>query len=200
MTAFRKAKQLSPWVVVEEELSGMVYRATLIGGELFGVIRREPPNVIGDGISTVRQLVDNENVRNERHGSIFHIIADGEAADAELVRQGLSWDSVPAPGQMVFLNQKVSRGVGASTTDVTEIVHPENKILFERIAKLLNDSLVGVDFIIEDITKPWHDTPACGVIECNSLPFIDLHHYPLNGSPRNAAGALWDILVSGSPS
>jgi cyanophycin synthetase len=52
--------------------------------------------------------------------------------------------------------------------------------------------LVGIDFIIEDISKSWKEQARCGVIECNSRPFFDNHHLPFNGKPRNVAGAIWD--------
>ena len=92
------------------------------------------------------------------------------------------------------LNQKVSRSYGATTSDMTQITHPENTKLFEKIARVLGDSLVGIDFIISDISKSWMEQKRCGVIECNSLPFLDLHHYPFVGMPRDAAGALLDAV------
>lgn len=194
LKAFRSAKVLSPLALIEEELEGFVHRGALIGGKLVAVMRREPPHVIGDGGHTVRELVDEENKREKRHGATFHTIADGPEADAELVRQKLSWKSIPEKGELVTLNQKVSRGIGASTTDLTDEIHEENKKLLEKIGALLADPLVGVDFIMNDVSKPWQEQKRAGVIECNSLPFIDLHHYPLNGKPRNVAGALWDII------
>jgi cyanophycin synthetase len=93
---------------------------------------------------------------------------------------------------MVTLHEKVSRAYGASTTEMAD-VHPENEKLFVKIAAVLDDPLVGVDFMIEDMAKPWYEQ-KCGVIECNSLPFIDLHHFPLKGSARNAAGAVWEMI------
>ncbi|MDO8594161.1 MAG: hypothetical protein Q7R93_01450 [bacterium] len=198
--AFQSAKVLSPLALIEEELSGMVHRGTLIGGKLIAVMRREPPHVIGDGAHSVDELIATENKRPERHGATFHPIAKGKEADEELARQKLTWKSVPEKGRMVTLNQKVSRGVGASNSDVTDEMHNENRKLLEKIGTLLKDPLVGVDFIMEDVRVSWQDQKRCGVIECNSLPFIDLHHYPLNGKPRNVAGALWDLIFPTSKS
>ena len=62
------------------------------------------------------------------------------------------------------------------------------------IGVLLNDAIVGVDFILGDITQSWRLQPRSGVIECNSLPFIDMHHYVMKGIPKNVAGALWDLV------
>jgi len=198
LEAFLRAKKLSPWVVVESELEGAVFRGTIIGGRLIAVMRREPPYLIGDGQLTVRQLVTKANEQPERQGPIFHHLPTDEAAESELKRQGLTWQSLPASGQMVTLNQKTNRGVGGTTTDVTDQTHPANVKLMEKIGAVLADPLVGVDFIMKDISQPWPEQTKCGVIECNSLPFLDLHHYPFSGRPRNVAGALWDIVLPDS--
>lgn len=198
IAAFRSAKKLSPWAVIEEELSGLVHRVTLINGKVAGIIRRDPPFVSGDGRRTIRELAKAENALPARHGPIFHEIPLGEDAEAELKLQNLSWNSVPERGRRVVLGQKVGRGNGATNADVTADAHPENVLLFERIARVLGDPLVGVDFIIEDMARPWRAQPKCGAIECNSLPFIDLHHYPYSGKIQNAAGAVWEMIFPGS--
>jgi len=192
--AFKKAKELSPRVVVEEELKGFVFRVTLVGGKIAGVMRREPPHVIGDGKKTINELIAEENKNPLRHGPIFHELphTDEPETVAELKKQNRSPSSVPEKGRMVTLHEKVSRAYGASTTEMAD-VHPENEKLFIKIAAVLDDPLVGVDFMIEDMAKPWCEQ-KCGVIECNSLPFIDLHHFPLKGSARNAAGAVWEMI------
>lgn len=192
--AYNLAKQLSPWIVIEEEHKGLVYRATVIGGKLAGVLRREPPCVYGDGTHTIQELIDIENTNPLRQGPIFHTIAISELTHAELAKQRLSLTDVPAQGKLVTLAQKASRGLGGGATDMTDETHPDNKILFEYVAEYLQDPLVGIDFMIEDITKSWKEQKRCGVIECNSLPFIDLHLFPLRGKPRNTAALLWDTI------
>ncbi len=194
VSAIRVAKQLSPWYILEEQLEGFVYRATVIGGKVVGVIRRLPPGVYGDGVRTVRELIDEENKNPLRKGPIFHELETGEVAEAELRRQGLNYSSVPNAGKFVHLHPKVGRSSGAGNIDVTDETHPENILLFEKVSSVLKESLVGIDFIISNISKPYYAQSKSGIIEVNSLPFIDLHHYPLEGKPRDAAGTLWDIV------
>lgn len=192
--AFKKAQQLAPNVMIEEELSGYVFRGTLIGKKLIAVLRREPAYVIGDGIHKVRDLIDTENKNPLRQGPIFHQLALDEEAIKELTHWNKTADTVPKKDEIVTLGQKTSRSVGGGITDMTDIIHPDNKVMLEKIAEVLDDPLIGVDFIMDDVSKSWRDQPRSGVIECNSAPFIDLHHYPLVGKPHNVASALWDII------
>ncbi|OGI63441.1 hypothetical protein A2818_00755 [Candidatus Nomurabacteria bacterium RIFCSPHIGHO2_01_FULL_40_12] len=192
---FKKAKKLSPLVIVEEELKGYLFRGTLVGGKLAGVVRRDQPEVRGDGVHTLLELLEEENKRPERKGPIFHQIIVDKETEMELKRENIEMDDIPAAGRVVTFSQKTSRGCGGTTTEVTEITHPENVKMLEHVASFLNDPLIGVDFIIEDITKSWREEQHCGIIECNSLPFIDLHHYPLFGKSKNIAGKLWDLVM-----
>ncbi len=195
MIGYRKAKKLSPFVIVEEELNGYLFRGTLIDGKLVGVVKRDQPAITGDGVHTVRELWEEENKRPERKGPIFHPILIDHEAEVELARQGVTMESIPEKGKVITFSQKTSRGCGGTTTELTELTHPENIIMLERIGTFLENPIVGVDFIIEDITKPWFEEQHCGIIELNSLPFIDLHHYPLFGKPNNVAGKLWDLVI-----
>jgi cyanophycin synthetase len=192
--AFYSAQKLCPWVVVEEELQGPVFRATVVGGKLIGVARRDIPQIIGDGVHSIGELASASNEHPGRDEDIFHSLPSEQEAREELARQGLTWQTVPVKGQQVTLGNKVNRGIGGVTTDVTQEVHEHNADLFRRVANFVGDPIIGIDFIISSISDPWHQQQACGVIECNSLPFIDLHHYPIAGTPRNAAGAIWDLI------
>lgn len=194
MRGFRIAKKLSPFVIVEQELTGMVHRAAVLGGKLVAVLRREPPYVVGDGVSTVKQLIILENENPKRQGPYFHQIPIDAQTEAELARLGLSYDSVPAVGQTVIVRNNIGRSSGGSNSDVTDLVHPDNRVLFEKVATVVGDSIIGIDFIIEDISKSWKEQYPCGVIECNSVPFLDLHHFPLRGNAIDTSGALWDVV------
>lgn len=195
IVAFQKAKQLAPWVMIEEELDGFVYRGTVIGGKVIGVLRREPALIVGDGVHSIARLIMKENQDPKRNGPVFHPIElYSEEHDKELARQGMNLKSIPQRGEVVTLSQKASRGLGGGTTDVTDETHPDIVHTLERVANILGDPLVGVDFIVHDIKKPWSAQPRAGVIECNGLPFIDLHLFPLHGKPRNTPKALWELI------
>ncbi|HEV8677634.1 MAG TPA: hypothetical protein VN701_02280 [Candidatus Paceibacterota bacterium] len=190
--AFKVSQEIAPMSVIEEELRGAVYRPTVVGGRLAATIRRDVPQVAGDGAHTVEELIEEENKNPKRNGPYYQKIVMTEAHLKELARQGYTMQSVPSAGTVVFLHQKINWSVGGTTTDVTENVHPDNVALFEKIAEVLHAPLVGIDFIIEDISKSWKEQGRCGVIECNSRPFFDNHHLPFKGKPRNVAGTIWD--------
>jgi cyanophycin synthetase len=191
-TAFQISKQLCSWVVVEEQLFGPVYRATIINGQLAGVLRGDPPQVTGDGISNIRDLVEKKN--KDLSLSVKPIKMDLQS-ERFLSRQSLSFQSVLPKGRTVDLLEKVGISYGGSSSEDFEICHSENKELFLRAAKALKDPILGFDFIIPDITKSYKEQ-RCGFIEVNTLPFINLHHDPLLGKPRNVAALVWDMMLA----
>jgi D-alanine-D-alanine ligase-like ATP-grasp enzyme len=198
LRAFRIGQQVSPLVIVEKELQGIVHRVTLIGGKAVAVAIRDYPHVIGNGVSSVRELLEKENKDPRRNGVDFYPLDANDRADAQLKRQGLTWDSVPAKDAHVVLNDKVSRKHGTITINITEGIHPDNIALFERIAEVMGDPLIGVDFMIEDMRKSWKEQPGAGLIECNAMPYIDLHMYPYEGKVLNIGKDLWDYVFAHS--
>jgi D-alanine-D-alanine ligase-like ATP-grasp enzyme len=188
--AFKVAKQLCHWVMVEEQLFGPVYRATIIDGHLAGVLRGDPPFVTGDGQSNIADLIKQKN--QTPHPGVKDITVDSNC-EMFLARQNLALSSVLPKGQTINLTEKIGINYGGSSSEDYDICHPDNKELFIKAAKILGDPIVGFDFIIPDINISWKNQ-KCGFIEVNSLPFINLHHDPLLGAPRNAAALVWDML------
>jgi D-alanine-D-alanine ligase-like ATP-grasp enzyme len=191
--AFRVAKQVSPLAVIEEELVGPVYRATVVEGRFAAALRRDPPHVLGNGTSTVRELVEEANKHPGRSGPYFSKLILDDNAEQELRWQEYTVDSVIPAGKRAYLHQKVNWGVGGTTADATDDVHPENVALFEKVAKVLKAPIVGIDFIIADMSRSWKEQERCGILECNSMPFFDNHHLPFEGEARNIAALIWDM-------
>ena len=194
--AFKIAKQVSPNVIVEEELVGSVYRPTLVDSKLIATIRRDPPRVVGDGIHTISELIGLANKHPARQGPYFSHIKLTPLGEAELKLQNVTLETILKKGWAINLHPKINWSVGGTTADVTDQVHPDNKVLFEEVARVLHAPIVGIDFIIEDISKSWKKQKKCGVIECNGRPFFDNHHLPFEGEPRNVAGVIWDLYTA----
>ena len=189
--AFFRAKQLCFWVIVEEHIPGPVYRGTVIDYKIRGVLRGDSPQVVGDGVHSIGQLVELKNSRT--HEGVQDIIISYENQDflkRQLGIQSSPVNFVPQDGQVVYLSEKIGVSYGGSSSEDFDKCHPDNKALFEAAAKACRDPILGFDFIIEDITASWKSQRS-GFIEANTLPFINLHHDPLLGRPQNVAQYVW---------
>ena len=195
---FFVTQEICKGVIVEAYLKGTVHRVTLVGGEPVAIARREYPHVIGDGVHTVTGLITIENAQPYRSGTHFRKIDPAHRAPMMLDKQGLTFDSIPEKGKVVILNDKNSRLHGTLTEDVTALVHEDNLELFRRLGTVLGDPIVGVDFMIHDMRRSWKEQEDSGVIECNSMPFIDVHHQVVSGERINVAGYLWDEVFKES--
>lgn len=104
------------------------------------------------------------------------------------------FDYVPKKDELVYLSEKIGLSYGGDAIEEFDKCHQDNKELFERAAQVFGDPIIGFDFMIPDITKSWK-TQRCGFLEANSVPFINLHHDPRSGKPRNIAAKIWDIIT-----
>lgn len=184
--------------IVEKFIPGNVYRIVIIGGKFIASCMREAPNIIGDGKHNITDLINIKN-KDHRRGDknqdnfTLHKIVVNDDTLALLDSRGYNLKMIPHLNQKIYLNQKITLASGADIVDVTDITHFDNKVMFEKIASLCGADLIGIDFICLDISKSWKEQ-ECGVIEANSLPYIDMHHIPSFGTPRNVAGAMLDLL------
>jgi cyanophycin synthetase len=100
---------------------------------------------------------------------------------------------IPKKGEVVYLSEKIGVSYGGSSAEEYDIAHPDNKKLFKEAAKIFGDVIVGFDFMIPDISRSWKEQ-RCGFLEANTVPFINLHHDPHSGKPRNVAAKVWDLM------
>ncbi len=187
--AFRAAQQLCRYVSIEENLLGSVCRATVVNGALAGFFEARPPRVTGDGVSSIRELVEAKNrTKPDR-------VLDVELTEEHLSflqRTGLQPDSIIEKGRTIDLTHRTGRLFGGETRELFGSVHPKLRAYVERAAASLQVPIAGFDLIIEDPEKD-PDDQKWGIIEANSLPFIDLHYLPLYGTPTNVAAAVWNL-------
>ncbi len=190
VVAYRRARQLGWPVMVEEHLVGSVYRATCIDGEVVGILAGDPPRVTGDGVSTIRTLIDTKNAtRHAEQGPVKYT----EKLDTFLTSLGYTLETVLKAGLTIDLSEKIGLSYGGMSREMIDVTHPKLLAVFNRAAAAVADPIIGFDFISTDVTAD-PDTVRWGIIECNSVPFINLHHDPLEGTPVDAAGAVFDYL------
>lgn len=189
--AVRIAQKLCQSVIVEEQLFGNVYRGTVVGGKLAGVLGGSPPQVTGDGEKTIRELAVIKNEARDKRVAEVKVTPELERF---LARQNFLLDSIVPIGVKVDLSEKIGAAYGGTSFEILSDVHPKLQAHLEAAAKVVNDPLLGFDFIIEDPKKD-PDGQRWGILECNGMPFIHLHHEPLIGAPSNVAGALWDVVL-----
>jgi len=186
-------------VIVEEYLRGRDYRVLVTGNRIAAASWRRPPNVTGDGKSTIRELVEIENrnpARGDGHTNILTKIPLDALADEALARQGLDLDTVLADGVSADLRGNANLSTGGTAEDVTDLLPEETRNVCIRAARTIGLDVAGIDIICEDIAKPLRAQRG-GIIEVNAAPGIRMHQYPSRGAPRDAGDAIVEALFGG---
>ena len=200
---YAAAQEHSSSVIVETYLEGDDHRLLVVNGELIAATKRTPGHVIGDGVATVRQLVDEVNKDPRRgvgHEKVMTRINLDEQADMMMARVDMTADSIPQQGQVVMLRATANLSTGGTATDVTDVIHPDNRDMAERAITAIGLDVGGVDFLIGDITASYKQIGG-GICEVNAAPGFRMHVAPSEGKPRDAAGPVIDMLFpSGTPS
>jgi cyanophycin synthetase len=199
--AFEAAQEFSSAVLIEEMFAGRNYRAVIVCGRMVAASERLLPHVIGDGVSSIRQLIANENqnpLRGEGHEKPLTKIKVDSDVTTHLQHAGMSLETVPARDERVTLSNRSNLSTGATAQDVTDKVHPTIARMCERAARLIGLDVCGVDLVIPDISTP---ITSGGIIEVNASPGLRMHHYPSAGVPRDVGEAVVNsVYPAGAPS
>lgn len=200
---FAAAKEHSRSVIVETFVEGDDHRLLVVNGELVAATRRTPGHVVGDGVRTVKELVEIVNEDPRRgvgHEKVLTRLVLDAQAGMMLARQGLTEASVPPEGQIVPLRSTANLSTGGTATDVTDVIHPDNRDMATRAIRAIGLDVGGVDFLIPDITESYR-TVGGAICEVNAAPGFRMHVSPSEGTPRDTAGPVIDMLFSlGAPS
>jgi cyanophycin synthetase len=192
-------------VVVERQLGGRDYRVLVVAGEVVAAAERIPAEVVGDGHSTVAQLIDRTNAdprRGAGHSRVLTRITVDDAVLRSLARQGSALDAVPANGATVRLRDIANLSTGGTSHDVTEWVHPDVLRLCLRVTALVGLDIAGIDLRLPDIAGPLAPAGAdeevtAGVIEVNAVPGLRMHLAPVRGRAHDVGDAIVRAMFPG---
>jgi cyanophycin synthetase len=190
-------------VIVERYYQGSDHRVLVIDGKVVAVAQRVPACVVGNGQSTIAELVDIVNQdpnRGDGHDNVLTKITIDRPAIALLKRQNYDVDTILPPGKIAYLRATANLSTGGIAIDRTDDIHPENIWLAQRIAKIIGLDIAGIDIVTPDISQPLRELNGV-VVEVNAAPGFRMHVAPSQGLARNIAAPLIDMLFPlGTPS
>ena len=190
------AREHSRSVIVETFLEGDDHRLLVVNGELVAATRRTPGHVVGDGEHSVAQLteiVNSDPRRGVGHEKVLTRLELDAQAHKMLTRAGLTTESVPEKDQIVYLRSTANLSTGGTATDVTDVIHPDNREMAERAVRAIGLDVGGVDFLSKNITESYRKIGG-GICEVNAAPGFRMHVAPSEGTARNVAAPVIDML------
>ncbi len=196
LIAFEHAKKYSRRIIVEKFISGFDFRVLVINNKFIAAALREPAHVIGDGTSTIEQLIETENKDPRRgygHENVLTEISIDKETFDQLEKQKLSLQSVLKKDEKCYLKGTANLSTGGTSTDVTDIMHPNNIFICERISRVIGLDICGIDIMASNLSEPLELTGGV-VLEVNAAPGFRMHLAPAKGLPRNVAAPVIDML------
>ena len=196
ITAWQKAREISRTVIIESYISGFDHRMLVINGELVAVSKRVPGHVVGDGKRTIADLVDLVNSDPRRgigHEKVLTRIEFDHQAERLLAQAGYTRESVLPDGEVFYLRSTGNLSTGGTALDQTDAVHPDNRDMAIRAALAIGLDVAGVDFISPDISQSFREIGGA-ICEVNAAPGFRMHIAPSEGTPRDVAGPVMDML------
>ena len=194
--AFDHAREHSRAVLVESFIEGLDHRLLVVDGKLVAASKRVPGHVVGDGEHTISELLEVVN-QDPRRGIGHEKVLTQLVLDHQALRllelKGFDTQSVPPAGETVYLRSTGNLSTGGTAVDVTDTIHPDNREMAERAARAIGLDVCGVDFLTTDITESYRVTGGA-ICEVNAAPGFRMHVAPSEGTPRDVAGPVMDML------
>jgi cyanophycin synthetase len=194
--AYDAAKAVSKGVIIERYYAGRDHRVLVVDGRVVAVAERVPAHVVGDGSSTIAELIEETNRDPRRgvgHANILTRIELDRTSWELLERQGYTLDTVLPASEICYLRATANLSTGGIAIDRTDEIHPENIWLAQRVAKVIGLDIAGIDVVTSDISRPLRETDGV-IVEVNAAPGFRMHFCPSEGIPRNVAEPVLDML------
>ncbi|MDV6342849.1 cyanophycin synthetase [Nitrosomonas sp. Is35] len=194
-SAYRMALREGTEVLVERYIAGTEHRLLIVGGRLIAATRGDSVSVMGDGVSTIAELIESQINSDPRRGSTedhpLNLIRLDSAAQMEIAHQGYHRDSVVPTGIKVLIQRN-----GNHAFDVTDQVHPATASIASLAARVIGLDIAGIDLVTSDISRPLHEQGGA-IVEVNAGPSLLMHIRPAVGKPRPVGKAIVDHLFPG---
>ncbi|KQM20585.1 cyanophycin synthetase [Chryseobacterium sp. Leaf201] len=190
------AQQFSKKVIVEKYITGYDFRILVINNKMVAAARRVPAHVVGDGELNIQQLIEKENKDTRRgygHENVLTEIQIDKDTTELLEKLHYTLETIPHKGEVVYLKSTANLSTGGTSIDVTDMVHPENITMAERISKIIGLDVCGIDIMAQNLTQPLKESGGA-IIEVNAAPGFRMHLAPSEGLPRNVAAPVVDML------
>ncbi|MDQ0475856.1 cyanophycin synthetase [Chryseobacterium sp. MDT2-18] len=190
------AQNYSKKVIVERYITGYDFRILVINHKMIAAARRVPAHIIGDGALNIQQLIDKENLDPRRgygHENVLTEILVDKDTNELLEKLNFTLESIPKNGEIVYLKSTANLSTGGTSIDVTDMVHPENIVMAERVSRIIGLDVAGIDIMAENLTQPLRESGGA-ILEVNAAPGFRMHLAPSEGLPRNVAAPVVDML------
>jgi cyanophycin synthetase len=194
--AFAHAKKYSRKIIIEKFITGYDFRVLVINNRFIAAALREPAHVIGDGKSTIQQLIDKENLDPRRgygHENVLTEISVDRETLEQLAKKEYNLETILKKDEHCYLKGTANLSTGGTSTDITDIVHPHNIFICERISRVIGLDICGIDIMASNLSEPLEVTGGV-VLEVNAAPGFRMHLAPAKGLPRNVAAPVIDML------
>lgn len=196
VVAFHAAKEVSRRVIVEKYITGEDYRLLVINNVLVAGAKRTPAHVVGNGKDTVEDLITEVNKDPRRgygHEKVLTQITVNDLTKTIIKDAGKTLQTVLDEGEVLLLKDTANLSTGGTAEDITDIIHPANISMAERISKIIDLDICGIDIMTTDISQPLSETGGA-ILEVNAGPGFRMHLAPTTGLPRNVAAPVIDKL------
>ena len=196
LAAFEHAKKYSRKIIVEKFITGFDFRILVINHRFIAAALREPAHVKGDGKSSIQQLIDLENKDPRRgygHENVLTEITVDRETHEQLSKYGYTLETVLKKDELCYLKGTANLSTGGTSTDVTDMMHPHNIFICERISRVIGLDICGIDIMATNLSEPLETTGGV-VLEVNAAPGFRMHLAPAKGLPRNVAAPVIDML------
>lgn len=195
-TGLEHAQKYSKKVIVERYITGFDFRVLVINHKMVAAARRVPAHVVGDGELNIQALIDKENTDPRRgygHENVLTEIDVDKDTNELLEKLNYSLETVPHKGEIVYLKSTANLSTGGTSIDVTDMIHPENIQMAERVSRIIGLDVCGIDIMAENLTQPLKESGGA-ILEVNAAPGFRMHLAPSEGLPRNVAAPVVDML------